>query len=376
MQTEFKYSFVDFIKNPEKYSSNSFIEDNENVLSELGKIKLSVCQCNKDAVTFNDQHLQTLYDSSPGFPTVQCILDNPDNIYIITGGMRMVGARYPDYIINAKDIQYLKKVMDHYGIMKIPIRNLNDCIEKCIELVQLKLKSNLFYNTKTTSKHVFRMVTDSFRNLCMGIMNYDEHKGKFLPTNISMLMFYTGDCREHCLLLLYVMRVYLHYNDTENTYLVVPVYTAVGCKEQGRFVEILEHTFPIMVNKRTQSMIVLDAWAHETSVLQNPIADIVTYKQISVHKIDGGIYYSTSGAWVKKKGQAFFVPIKWFKTVKCEYTTDIYLKNKAFLYGIPFEFPNVKWVFDTNFNNLIVTNLYNANLCKPKMTMKTKHPPK
>jgi hypothetical protein len=372
MQTEFKYSFDDFIKNPEKYSSGEFIQDNENIISELGKIKLSACQCNKEAVMFDDPRLQTLYDSSPGFPTVQCILDNPDNIYIIAGGMRMVGARYPDYIITAKDILYLKKVMDHYGIMKIPMRTLNDCIEKCIVLVQIKLKTNLFHNAKTPN--VFSMVTDSFRNLCMGIRKYDEYKGKFLPTNISMLMFYTGDCREHCLLLLYVMRIYLHYNDTENTHRVVPVYTAIGCKEQGRFIKIVDHTFPIMVNKRTHSMIVLDAWAHKTPVHQNPIADVVTYKNISVHKIDGGIYYSTPGAYVNKRGKAFFVPVKWFKTIKCEYANDNYLKNKVFLYGIPFEFPSIKWVFDTNFNNLIVTNLYNANLCKPKMTMKTKIP--
>ena len=341
------------------------------IVSELEKVSVSTCHCNEDAIAFNDTWLQKLYDSSPIFPNVKCILDNPNNSYIIKGGMRLVGARYPDYIINAKDIMFLHKIMEHYGIMKIPILDINKCIEKCVELVQLKLKTNLFNNVKTSKWEVFNMMTNSFRNLCMGIRNYDEYKGKFVPTNLSMLMFYTGDCREHSLLLLYIMRIYLHYNDPEKMYSVVPVYTEFGYNKNGRFVKEMEHTFPILVNKNTQSVIVIDALEHKTPVHQNPKVDIVSYKNISVNKIGGKMYYSSGSYNDHKMGQAFFVPMKWFKTIKCEYTTDDTFKNKTFLYGIPFETPRLKWVFDMTFNKTIVKNLYNSNLCKPKLNMKT-----
>ena len=37
------YGFRDFIKNPEKYSSTKFIDDNKKELDKLAKIKLKKC---------------------------------------------------------------------------------------------------------------------------------------------------------------------------------------------------------------------------------------------------------------------------------------------------------------------------------------------
>lgn len=112
--------------------------------------------------------------------------------------------------------------------MDIPISNIKLVIEKCIELVQEKLKTFLFNDIKKTRWIQFDEILNSFRNMCMNIETYEKFKNKFVPTNLSMLLYFTGDCREHRLLLLYLMRIYLYYNDTNDKYLVESIYTNGG----------------------------------------------------------------------------------------------------------------------------------------------------
>ena len=137
-----KYNFVNFVKNPENYSNEKFISNNKKIINQLNKIKLKKCNFKKDNLVFKKKTYQKLYDNSPGLPSVETILNNPKKYYIIIGGIKTVGARYPDYIINKNDILYLKKVMEKYGIFKIPISNIKKVSEKCILLVQEKLKTN------------------------------------------------------------------------------------------------------------------------------------------------------------------------------------------------------------------------------------------
>ena len=363
-------NFINFIQNPEKYASKKFFNDNKNEIVKLNNIKLKKCIFKKENLIFKNDNHQKLYDNSPGLPTIKTILDNPEKYFIIMGGMRSVGARYPDYIINKKDIQYLIKVLEEYGIIDIPISNIKLVIEKCIELVQEKLKTFLFNDIKKSRWIQFDEILNSFRNMCMNIETYEKFKHKFVPTSLSMLLYFTGDCREHRLLLLYLMRIYLYYNDTNDTYLVEPIYTNGGHGElvnnKMTFVDHnYEHTFPILINKTTQDIIVIDALEHVTKIVKNPELENMSYKNIESIKIKNKVYY-TSGYYRETKKPYLVELVDWWSKTPCQYTDNKIFNNKVFLYGIPFKPINVKYVFDKSFNNLIAKRLFNSNMCSPK----------
>tara|TARA_Y100000389_G_scaffold178371_1_gene191493 strand:- start:7240 stop:8424 length:1185 start_codon:yes stop_codon:yes gene_type:complete len=363
-------NFISFIKNPEKYTSINFFNDNKKEIDKLNNIKLENCKFKKVNLKFENESYQKLYDNSPGLPTIKTILDNPKKYYIIMGGMRSVGARYPDYIINKKDILYLIKVLEEYGIMDIPISNIKLVIEKCIELVQEKLKTFLFNDIKKSRWLQFDEITNSFRNMCMNIGTYEKYKNKFVPTSLSMLLYFTGDCREHRLLLLYLMRIYLYYNDTNDTYLVEPVYASGG---HGEFVNkqmifvnnYYEHTFPILINKTTQDIIVIDALGHVTKIVKYPIKEWMSYQNIKSIKIKNKFYY-INGYYKNTQKPYLYELTDWWSNTPCQYTDNKIFNNKVFLYGIPFKPINIKYVFDKPFNNLITKRLFNSEMCSPK----------
>jgi len=363
-------NFINFIKNPEKYSSTTFLDNNKKEIDKLNKIKFKKCAFKKEKIKFENKSYQKLYDNSPGLPTIKTIFDNPKKYYIIMGGIRMIGARYPDYIINKKDILYLKKVLEEYGIMDIPISNIKLVIEKCIELVQEKLRTFLFNDGKARWMH-FVLMTNSFRNMCMNIETYEKYKNKFVPTSLSMLLYFTGDCREHRLLLLYLMRIYLYYNDINNTYLCESVYTIGGHgelvnKKMKLVSHNYEHTFAILIDKTTQDIIVIDAMEHPTKIVKNPEFDTTLYKNIKVisDSVFASGYFRKDVDEYKCKGKPYlFKLVDWWSKTPCKYTDDKHFNNKMFLYGISFKPINIKYVFDKSFNNLITKRLFNSELC-------------
>ena len=363
-------NFISFIKKPEKYTSMNFFDDNKKEIDKLNNIKLKNCKFKKENLKFENENYQKLYDNSPGLPTIKTILNNPKKYYIIMGGIRSVGARYPDYIINKKDILYLTKILEEYGIMGIPISNIKLVIEKCIELVQEKLKTFLFNDIKKSRWIQFDEITNSFRNMCMNIESYEKYKDKFVPTNLSMLLYFTGDCREHRLLLLYFMRIYLYYNDKNDKYLVEPIYTNGGHGELVNKKMIFvdhdyEHTFPILINKITKDIIVIDALEHVTKIVKNPELENMSYKNIEYIKIKNKVYY-TSGYYRETNKPYLVELVNWWSNTPCQYTDNIILNNKVYLYGIPFKPINIKYVFDKPFNNLIAKRLFNLKMCSPK----------
>ena len=367
------FNFGTFITKTHKYSSDKFINHNKKVLKILNKIKFTKCSFKKEKMIFKNKDYQKLYDSSPGLPTIQTILNNPKKNYIILGGIRSAGARYPDIIINKKDILYLKKVMEYYGIIQMPMVNINDVIEKCIVLVQEKMNTDLINNRKTKreqSSLFLDFMLNSFRNMCLNVKNYKQLKGDFIGTNLSMLLFFPGDCRELSIFLLYLVRIYLHYNDSNNTYLVMPIYTSFGYKT-NKFVKEMEHAFPILINKKTQDIITIDALEHQTKALKNPKVEIMDWKQISIVKIGSKKYYSSGYyLWPRTWGACYFFPLKWYKKVPCEYTDSKYFKNTIYAYGIPFRRPDINLVFNKKFNETIINNLYNSKFCRPKLTIR------
>ena len=58
-------------------------------------------------IIFESQKSQKLYDSLPYFVDIESIIKNSNLSYIVPGGIRFAGARYPDYMINKKDIDIL-----------------------------------------------------------------------------------------------------------------------------------------------------------------------------------------------------------------------------------------------------------------------------
>jgi len=374
--------FINFVEYPEKYTSKKFFDNCNKELDKLNAINLKKCEFKKEQLKFENKGYQRLYDNSPGLPTIKTILDNPKRYYIIPGGIRIMGARYPDYIINKNDIIYLSNVLDRCGILKIPMSDMKLAIERCVELTQGKLKTFLFNDFKKTRWTQFDVITNSFRNMCMGIDSYIEYKNKFVPTSLHMLLYFTGDCREHRLLLLYLMRIYLHHNDTNNRYSVESVYANIGHGElvSGKmkfFDHKDEHTFPILINKSKQDIMVMDALNHATKILKNPPMDQMLYKNIVV--VDTK-YYSSGYFLVNsrlkytntKNKPCLFELIDWWAKTPCQYLDSKMIANKSYLYGIPFKPVNIKYVFDKSFNILITKRLFNSKLCTPKLkTIKT-----
>lgn len=361
-------NFIKFIKYPDQYFSNDFLINNKKVINNLNKIKLKKCSFKKDKLEFKNESYQKLYDSSPGFPKIKNILNNPDKNYIIMGGIRTVGARYPDYIINKNDILYLKDVMDRYGIMKIPISNIKKVIEKCIELIQEKLKTYLFNDIEKSRWLLFDKITNNFRNTCLNSNSYSKLKKNFICTNLSFLLYFIGDCRECSLLLLYFIRIYLYYNDTNKTYLVTPIYTSFGYFDT-KFINEMEHTFPLLINKNTKEIFVIDALEHITKICPNPKVEAMTWNKISIIND----YYTGGGKYLSNNKTAVFKPVEWYKKTPCKFTSNNYFHKKLFLYGIPFKPINISYVFNRSFNNLIVKRLFNSELCSPKLkTLKLK----
>lgn len=359
-------NFINFVKYPEKHANFSFRNKNEKTIEFLNKIKIKKCLQKKQKIKFKNEGFQRLYDNAPALPTIKTILNNPKKNYIIQGGIG-VGARYPDYIINRRDIIYLKKVLIKYGILKIPISNIKSVIKKCTILVQEKLKTNLFNNTKNSRWIQFDTIMNNFRNMCMNINAYSKYKNKFIPTNLSMLLYFTGDCREHRILLLYLMRIYMYYNDKNDTYLVESIYVSGGHGElvnnKNIFVnDYYEHTFPILVNKTTQNIIALDALHDKTKIVPNPKAQLVTYENIKSIKTKNDFYY-INGYYYNNKLPWLFILVDWWSKIPCHYIENKIVKNNVYLYGMKFKPINIKYVFYKEFNNLITKRLFGGQFC-------------
>jgi len=359
-------NFVNFVKYPEKHANITFLNNNEKMIEFLNKIKIKKCLQKKEKITFKNKGSQRLYDSAPALPTIKTILNNPNKNYIIEGGIR-VSARYPDYIVNKRDIIYLKKVLIKYGILKIPISNIKLVIEKCIRLVQEKLKTNLFNNIENTRWILFDTIMNNFRNMCLNVNAYSKYKNKLIPTNLSMLLYFTGDCREHRILLLYLMRIYMYYNDKNNTYLVESIYISGGesklVNNKNIFVNgYYEHTFPILVNKTTQDIIALDALCHKTEIVPKPRRELMTYENIKSIKTKNDFYY-INGYHTNNKLPFLFILVDWWTKTPCHYIENKILKNNVYLYGMKFKPINIKYVFYKKFNNLIIKRLYGGQFC-------------
>ena len=381
------YNFINFIKKTDHYSNNDFFQKNNYTLNQLNEQKIYKCKTEKPKIDFEQKGYNEIYNHSPGFPSIKTILKNKDNIYIIPGGIRSVGARYPDYLVSKKDIMYLKQIMTKRGIMKIPISNFKKVLKECIVLCQDKLKTNYFNNLKKTRWSVFDTMVNNFRDLCLGISNYSRYKNKLVPTNLAMLMFFTGDCREHCLLLAYLVNIYLHYNDKEGIYYCLPIYTDGGHGEvvnkkvkfidddnkikyysenDEKFVnEYYQHTFPIIINKQKKTIMTIDALHHKTKIVPQPRRENTFFHIKYINKHKGTNYYKV-GYSRKNKASYLIKLVDWYANVSCEYMKyNKFMKNKFFLYGIPFIKPNMKYVFDKDFNDTILNDLLRNRLCNP-----------
>lgn len=255
-------------------------------------------------------------------------------------------------------------VLKELNILQIPIDKFDKVITKCIELVQIKLKTNLFNNINDSKWSVFDMMVSGFSNLCLNISNFYNKKGLFMPTNISMLLFLFGDCREHALLLIYLLNIYL-YENKDKTYLIVPIYTSGGVNIDNKFFDLkYEHTFPIVINLKTKNIFSIDALYHKTKIVKFPDVENMNKK---IKLFDKDIFISGKYLNNKYKNKDYLIKlINWFSEIKCEYSNNKLLNENFFVYGINFELPDIKYVFDKCFNDNIVNNLLNSKLCRNK----------
>jgi hypothetical protein len=351
-----KYDFIDFINNPDKYSTRKFIDNNEQTLKVLNKIKLIKYLNKKKNLSFDNNFYDKIYNHAFIPPTIKQIMKNKNRTYIIPGGIRAAGARYPDYIITYKDIEYFKEILIKLDILNMPIEKLNIVIEKCIEFIQTRLNTNLFNNTNSKWSILDSMVS-GFSNLCLNISNFNNKKGVFMPTNLSMLLYLFGDCREHCLLLTYLLNIYLYYNNNKN-YLVYPIYIMGGIN-----IDTLnnEHTFPILIDILKKKIICIDALHHKSKIVKNPKYENNNF-EIKLFKENiyiGGIYLNENKDYLIKF-------VNWFSNIKPEYSISKLLNDNYYVYGINFDLPSIENIFDNCFNKKIIKHLLNSQLCRKK----------
>lgn len=310
-------------------------------------------------IKFSTKDKQKLYDSLPYFVDIDIILKNSDTSYVVPGGIRNAGARYPDFLINKRDILLLTYILQKKGILDI--KDWKKACYEIVKIIQFSLQTDKINNIKTGRWAIFDYENDSFRDLCMNINNYRSYKGKFIPTSLSMILFLFGDCREHNILLLYFMRIYFYYNNEEDRYFVNSLYTTLGVDSGNKRLHYknlnYEHTFPIVIDKKTEKFFCIDALLAKTDSVKYPSRQM-NLQELIIHKnfFEGG--YNLLKQYKNRK--VLFKLVDWFSKQKME---KIKIKT-TILYAIEFKkIDNDLW-FDKKFLEKIHKSIFNSTLCR------------
>ena len=356
------YDFEDFIDHPKKFSKPRFFLKEKKYIDELQKQKITVVEGHNPDIEGFSKKKQQFYDKLPYFVDIDTITKNKNVTYIVTGGIRATGARHPDFFVNNTDVGFMTYILQKKKILDIPLKNWKQACKKIIEIIQYSLNTNEFMNIKNSRWAIFDAQANSFRDLCMNTSSYDTYKGKLIPTNISMLLFLFGDCREHNILLLYLMRIYFHHNDRGNNYFVTSVYASLGVDsgiKRMHFKKLnYEHTFPIVINRQTKKIVSIDALLDKTKIVKYPARQI-SFTDLIIHKN----YYESGYCYLKqyKNKKVLFTLVDWFTYQKMEEIENTF----NYVYGIKFKLLDPSLWFNKSFHEKIKKQLLNSRLCRP-----------
>jgi len=194
---------------------------------------------------------------------------NGDKTYYIGGGIRF-GGRTPDVIINYHDIDVGNKYLNMMDIN----RNNHDLsmeqiINKIIQFVRINFMSDrilhfsesghvsvqTWYDTidKTTDCFLKKLLDCKEKTEC-----YNKKKGKFTLTNISMLPYFIGDCREHAILSSFLLGLYVSKFKQNN--IVGIMYTTAYLMDEGKkHIQYLEdHVFCVYITNNNNEIHIID----------------------------------------------------------------------------------------------------------------------
>jgi len=357
-------SFKKFIETPKNFSDAKFFAREKIDIDKLQKIQRTVIDERNPDIKFNKKNKKDFYEKLPYFVDVETIIEFPKTTYVVPGGIRAAGARYPDFFINKYDIDFMTYILDKSGILDIEIKNWKRASTEIVKLIQHRLNTNDFNNTKDSRWIIFDYESDSFRDLCMNISSFSTYKDKLIPTNISMLLFLYGDCREHNILLLYFMRIYLHHTDTDDRFFVTPTYVTGGINSANIYTKFkdlkYDHTFPILIDKKNSSIYSLDALHDKTKIVTHPSRQIHnTELKIHAKCYESGFYYTkpyTNKAFL-------FQLVGWFSGQKMEHM-NLNNNNHVYVYGIKFKKIDFDLFFDEKFHDKVRSDLLNSKLCR------------
>lgn len=355
------YDFKQFILHPKKFSSQEFFIKEKKDIDDIQKKKLVTVNTKNPEITFSTKGKQKLYDKLPYFVDIETILKNKKRSYIVPGGIRAAGARYPDFFINSRDVKFMSDILEKSGVLSIPIKNWKKACTKIVEIIQYSLNTKEFNDIKDSRWVIFDYESDSFRDLCMNTNSYNSYKNKLIPTSISMLLFLFGDCREHNILLLYFMRIYFHHNDKEDRYFVTSLYSKGGFNsgvKRFHFKSInFEHIFSVVIDKKEEEIISVDALESKTKILKLPPRQI-NNTELIIHKnyYESGFYYLKE----YKDKKYLFKLVDWFSNQKMEYIND----TSNYVYGIKFKKLDFSLWFDKKFHEKIKTDFLDSRLCR------------
>ena len=80
-----------------------------------------------------------------------------------------------------------------------------------------------------------------------------------------------------------------------------------------------EHTFPLLIDKTTQDIIVIDALNHVTKIVKNPAREQMSYKKVESIKIKNRVYY-ICGYYRNTKKINLVELVDWWSKTPCQYT--------------------------------------------------------
>lgn len=189
--------------------------------------------------------------------------------YYISGGIRF-GGRVPDVIINYHDIrigiEYLKKMdidIDKHRI------SMEEIINKIIKFVRINFMSErilhfqesgyvdakTWYDTVDATSVCFikRLLNCKDEAEC-----YKEKVGKFTLTNVSMLPYFVGDCREHAILSSFLLGLYVSKFKPNN--IVGIMYTSSYVMDEvKKHIKYLEdHVFCVYITNDNTEVHIID----------------------------------------------------------------------------------------------------------------------
>ena len=323
--------------------------------------------------TIYDTKTDNLYILLNMYPMPTNIELQSEKIYYIGGGIKF-GGRYPDIIINKNDIEFGNKYITEASLS--PCNSMNQNITKIINYIHklyftdqiLKYKSDGTVDSDLWKTNIDDTTLCFMKNIldCVDAESCNKKKlRKLTYTNISMLPYFIGDCREHAFITAFILNSFIQQYKKYNK--VGILYTkAYSIDETTNMISYLEdHVFCIYCTNEMSEIYIIDPLYSKkqcveqlTQILYDHVKpsfidpySIKKFKFIDTDIdrikdfINAKMYLHCGNIYVNNSIVKKIYNIPLYYNGRLETINDIYLDDKMYFYGKKFDKPNnlSKW---------------------------------